>query len=335
MEARGPRVVLVHDWLTGMRGGEKCLEVLCRRWPDAAAFHAAAPARLCQPGHRAPPAAHQLPQRLPGVHRYYRYLLPLMPAAPPALAIAACDLVVSFSHCVAKAVAAAAEACRTSATASRRCATPGTCGKRTSARARRGVKARLARPAARLAAALGPPHRRRRDAFYRHQPRPCSSRIARVLWPRQHRHLSAGRHRFLLPGRRAARGLLPGCVRVRSLQAARPGHRGVQPRWAGRCVVIGSGQDERGFGAGGTDGPFPRLAARRSHPRPSAPLPGFAVSRRRGFRHRPGRSPSVRSPVIAFGRGGATETVIPPDRCGPPPHRPVVRRTNHRGAGRG
>ena len=29
------RVVLVHDWLTGMRGGEKCLEPLCRRWPDA------------------------------------------------------------------------------------------------------------------------------------------------------------------------------------------------------------------------------------------------------------------------------------------------------------
>ena len=33
-----PRVVLVHDWLTGMRGGEKCLEVLCRRWPRAPLF---------------------------------------------------------------------------------------------------------------------------------------------------------------------------------------------------------------------------------------------------------------------------------------------------------
>ena len=39
MEANGdPRVVLVHDWLTGMRGGEKCLEVLCRRWPQAPLF---------------------------------------------------------------------------------------------------------------------------------------------------------------------------------------------------------------------------------------------------------------------------------------------------------
>ena len=31
----GLRVALVHDWLTGMRGGEKCLEVLCRAFPDA------------------------------------------------------------------------------------------------------------------------------------------------------------------------------------------------------------------------------------------------------------------------------------------------------------
>ena len=29
------KIALVHDWLTGMRGGEKCLEVLCRRFPDA------------------------------------------------------------------------------------------------------------------------------------------------------------------------------------------------------------------------------------------------------------------------------------------------------------
>src|SRR5271156_986859 len=31
----GLRVALVHDWLTGMRGGEKCLEVLCGTFPEA------------------------------------------------------------------------------------------------------------------------------------------------------------------------------------------------------------------------------------------------------------------------------------------------------------
>ncbi|MBV8231518.1 MAG: hypothetical protein JO329_16170, partial [Planctomycetaceae bacterium] len=34
-ELSGLRVALVHDWLTGMRGGEKCLEVLCRAFPEA------------------------------------------------------------------------------------------------------------------------------------------------------------------------------------------------------------------------------------------------------------------------------------------------------------
>lgn len=103
MAANDPRLVLVHDWLTGMRGGEKCLEVACRRWPDA---------RLHTLLHRPGSVNATIEDReirtsflqaLPEVHRYYRYLLPIMPLAatwrlPP------CELVVSFSHCVAKAV---------------------------------------------------------------------------------------------------------------------------------------------------------------------------------------------------------------------------------------
>jgi hypothetical protein len=34
-ELKGLRVVLVHDWLTGMRGGEKVLECFCHLFPDA------------------------------------------------------------------------------------------------------------------------------------------------------------------------------------------------------------------------------------------------------------------------------------------------------------
>ena len=30
-----PKIVLVHDWLTGMRGGEKVLELLCETYPSA------------------------------------------------------------------------------------------------------------------------------------------------------------------------------------------------------------------------------------------------------------------------------------------------------------
>ena len=32
------RIALVHDWLTGMRGGERALEVLCERFPGAELF---------------------------------------------------------------------------------------------------------------------------------------------------------------------------------------------------------------------------------------------------------------------------------------------------------
>lgn len=97
-----PRIVLAHDWLTGMRGGEKCLEVAARRWPNATLL-----TLLHKPG-SVSPAIEGLPRRtswlhmLPGVHRYYRYLLPFMPAVVSGWGVPACDLLMSFSHCVVK-----------------------------------------------------------------------------------------------------------------------------------------------------------------------------------------------------------------------------------------
>jgi glycosyltransferase involved in cell wall biosynthesis len=103
MSASGAlRVVLVHDWLTGTRGGEKCLEPACLRWPDARLFtllHQRG--TVSEPIERLAPRATML-NRLPGVGRYYRYLLPAMPLAAR-WPIPDCDAVLSFSHCVAKA----------------------------------------------------------------------------------------------------------------------------------------------------------------------------------------------------------------------------------------
>jgi hypothetical protein len=31
----GCAIALIHDWLTGMRGGERCLEALCELYPEA------------------------------------------------------------------------------------------------------------------------------------------------------------------------------------------------------------------------------------------------------------------------------------------------------------
>src|SRR5262245_33158455 len=113
MEATGEaRLVLVHDWLTGMRGGEKCLEAVCRRWPDAPLF-----TLLHRPGAVSPliedrPIRQSFLGSFPGVERYYRYLLPLMPAAVAGLRLPPCDLVLSFSHAVAKAVRSPVQAGR-------------------------------------------------------------------------------------------------------------------------------------------------------------------------------------------------------------------------------
>jgi glycosyltransferase involved in cell wall biosynthesis len=96
------RVVLVHDWLTGMRGGEKCLEPLCRRWPSSRLFTLLHKRGSVSPTIESLAITPSLLNRLPGVSRYYRYLLPLMPKAVDSWRLPDCDLVVSFSHCVAK-----------------------------------------------------------------------------------------------------------------------------------------------------------------------------------------------------------------------------------------
>jgi glycosyltransferase involved in cell wall biosynthesis len=97
------RVLLVHDWLTGMRGGEKCLEAACRQWPEAPLFTLLYRAGSVTPGIENRPIQTSFLQWLPGVHRYYRYLLPLMPMAAGRWRLPSCELVLSFSHCVAKA----------------------------------------------------------------------------------------------------------------------------------------------------------------------------------------------------------------------------------------
>jgi glycosyltransferase involved in cell wall biosynthesis len=100
----GLRVALVHDWLTGMRGGEKCLEVLCRLFPDATLYTLIHRRRALSPAIESMRIRTSVLQWVPGVLRHYRHLLPLMPAATRGWRPRNVDLVISLSHCVAKAV---------------------------------------------------------------------------------------------------------------------------------------------------------------------------------------------------------------------------------------
>jgi glycosyltransferase involved in cell wall biosynthesis len=98
-----PRVALVHDWLTGMRGGERVLDLLCRRFPSAPLW-----TLLHLPGKVSSNIESRkiytsLLQHVPFSATRYRRYLPLFPLFAE-LHKAGCeaDLVISTSHAVAK-----------------------------------------------------------------------------------------------------------------------------------------------------------------------------------------------------------------------------------------
>ena len=98
-----PRVALVHDWLTGMRGGERVLAEIARLYPGAPIY-----TLLHDPGSvsaelEAHPIHTSFIQRLPG-RAHYRWYLPLFPRAIERLDLEEFDLVISSSHCAAKSV---------------------------------------------------------------------------------------------------------------------------------------------------------------------------------------------------------------------------------------
>src|SRR3990172_9177224 len=98
------RVALVHDWLTGMRGGEKCLDVLCRMFPHAELYTLLHTGADLSPPIRRMRIRTSFLQHFPGAARFSRPLLPLMPLAVQRLRLQNCDLVISLSHAVAKAI---------------------------------------------------------------------------------------------------------------------------------------------------------------------------------------------------------------------------------------
>ena len=98
------KVALVHDWLTGMRGGERVLERIARRWPDAPIYtlvwrHGSVSAAL-----ESHPVRTSFLQHLPAAGRHYRWYLPLFPRAIESFDLTDYDVIVSTSHAAAKGV---------------------------------------------------------------------------------------------------------------------------------------------------------------------------------------------------------------------------------------
>ncbi|MBW2231274.1 MAG: glycosyltransferase [Deltaproteobacteria bacterium] len=98
------RVALVHDWLTGMRGGERVLDRLARRFPGADLHTLVHVPGATSPAIDALRVHTSLLNGLPGIARHYRKLLPLHPFAARRMRLRDYDLVISVSHAVAKSV---------------------------------------------------------------------------------------------------------------------------------------------------------------------------------------------------------------------------------------
>ncbi|MCI0650936.1 MAG: glycosyltransferase, partial [Planctomycetes bacterium] len=98
------RVALVHDWLTGMRGGERCLETFAALLPSAPILTLIHERGSVSPAIERHPIVASPLSRWRFARRHYRRLLPLFPWAVERLPGRDYDLIVSLSHCAAKAV---------------------------------------------------------------------------------------------------------------------------------------------------------------------------------------------------------------------------------------
>lgn len=98
------KVALVHDWLTGFRGGEKVLEVIAEIFPKAPLY-----TLVHIRGSTSRPIEDReihtsFLQNMPLGKTKYRHYLPLFPLAAQTLVPSGYDLIISTSHAVAKSV---------------------------------------------------------------------------------------------------------------------------------------------------------------------------------------------------------------------------------------
>jgi glycosyltransferase involved in cell wall biosynthesis len=98
------RVAIVHYWLVSMRGGEKVLEALCHLFPEADIFtHVYDPGKVSETirGHK---IVTTFINSLPGARRFYKHYLPLMPLALEQIDLRGYDLIISSESGPAKGV---------------------------------------------------------------------------------------------------------------------------------------------------------------------------------------------------------------------------------------
>jgi len=100
-----PKIAFVQDWLIDKGGAENVLEAMLELYPDAPIFTIIAdPSGACKSICTGREIHQSFIARLPCAKKWYRYYLPLLPIAVEQLDLRGYDIVISSSHAVAKGI---------------------------------------------------------------------------------------------------------------------------------------------------------------------------------------------------------------------------------------
>lgn len=98
------KVAIIHDWLNGMRGGEKVLEEILDFFPNADIFTLFLEEKNISEKIRAHNIIPSHLNKYTFIRNHYKHFLPFFPSTIEAFDLRPYDLVISSSHCVAKGV---------------------------------------------------------------------------------------------------------------------------------------------------------------------------------------------------------------------------------------
>ena len=101
-----PKVAIVHDWFSTIAGSERVVEQLCNLYPEADLFAVYADPSVVAATDflQGRKLSTSFIQQLPQASKSFRLYLPLMPLAVEQLDVSAYDIVISSSHAVAKGI---------------------------------------------------------------------------------------------------------------------------------------------------------------------------------------------------------------------------------------
>jgi glycosyltransferase involved in cell wall biosynthesis len=115
LKGKKMKVAIIYDWLVWMGGGERCLEIFCELFPDATIYTLLYyPDKITSDTIKHSKIETSFIQKMPFAKHVYRKYLPLFPTAIEQFDLRGYDLILSFSHCVAKGVITPPDTCHIS-----------------------------------------------------------------------------------------------------------------------------------------------------------------------------------------------------------------------------